>query len=123
MTKPRDLVKLRRWCIREGASVNEICASATLEVIETEGLFENARKVGESMKRRFQEMAKTHEMIGDVRGKEYQTLRLLSTLDGDSSQTGISVSHSHRESAQPSQRRRPRPTFLDLQVARASPAE
>jgi len=52
-----------------GNAVSCAAGIATLDVIETEGLLENARKVGEFMKRRFQEMAKTHEMIGDVRGK------------------------------------------------------
>jgi len=46
------------------------CAAglATIEVIEKEKLAENAAKVGDYMRKRFLEMAKTHELIGDVRG-------------------------------------------------------
>jgi len=46
------------------------CAAglATIEVIEKERLADNAAKVGEYMKKRFLEMAKAHELIGDVRG-------------------------------------------------------
>ena len=46
------------------------CAAglATIEVIEREKLADNAAKIGDYMKKRFLEMAKTHELIGDVRG-------------------------------------------------------
>jgi 4-aminobutyrate aminotransferase len=46
------------------------CAAglATIDVIEREKLADNAAKVGEYMKKRLQEMAKTHQLIGDVRG-------------------------------------------------------
>jgi 4-aminobutyrate aminotransferase len=47
------------------------CAAgiAAIEVIQRERLLERAEKIGELMKRRLQEMARTHEIIGDVRGK------------------------------------------------------
>jgi 4-aminobutyrate aminotransferase len=38
-------------------------------VITAEKLPENAEKVGVYMKKRFQEMAEEHQLIGDVRGK------------------------------------------------------
>jgi 4-aminobutyrate aminotransferase len=46
------------------------CAAglATIDVIEKERLADNAAKVGEYMKRRFSELAATHDLIGDVRG-------------------------------------------------------
>jgi 4-aminobutyrate aminotransferase len=46
------------------------CAAGltTIEVIEKEKLAENASKVGDYMKKRLLEMAKTHQLIGDVRG-------------------------------------------------------
>jgi 4-aminobutyrate aminotransferase len=46
------------------------CAAglATINVIEKERLVDNAAKVGEYMKKRFSELAKTHNLIGDVRG-------------------------------------------------------
>lgn len=46
------------------------CAAglATIDVIEKERLVDNAAKVGEYMKKRFSELAKTHNLIGDVRG-------------------------------------------------------
>ncbi|MCW3992516.1 MAG: aspartate aminotransferase family protein [Candidatus Bathyarchaeota archaeon] len=47
------------------------CAAglATIEVIEGERLHENARKVGEHMMGRLQEMMEQHRLIGDVRGR------------------------------------------------------
>jgi 4-aminobutyrate aminotransferase len=46
------------------------CAAglATLEVIESEGLLENARKLGEYAVERMRNMMATHRLIGDVRG-------------------------------------------------------
>jgi len=46
------------------------CAAglATIDVIEKEKLADNAARVGDYMKKRFSEMAKTHDLIGDVRG-------------------------------------------------------
>jgi len=51
-----------------GHPVSCAAALATIDVIEEDGLLENAAKVGEYMKKRFAEMAGRHEMIGDVRG-------------------------------------------------------
>jgi len=47
------------------------CAAglATIEVIEGERLHENARRVGEHMMGRLQEMMEQHRLIGDVRGR------------------------------------------------------
>jgi 4-aminobutyrate aminotransferase-like enzyme len=46
------------------------CAAgiAVLDVIEKEGLQENARRMGAKMYEGLKQLAKTHEMIGDVRG-------------------------------------------------------
>lgn len=51
-----------------GNPVSCAAALATLEVVEEEGLMENARVVGEYAKRGLQELATRHECIGDVRG-------------------------------------------------------
>ncbi len=47
------------------------CAAslATIEVIESEGLLENAARVGSHMHKRLLELQERHECIGDVRGK------------------------------------------------------
>ena len=42
---------------------------ATLEVIDAEGLQENARVVGSHLKNRLLELQTRHPLIGDVRGK------------------------------------------------------
>ena len=44
-------------------------ALATLEIIESEKLLENARRLGDKAKRRFLEMKEKYEVVGDVRGK------------------------------------------------------
>jgi len=44
-------------------------AMATIDVLLEEKLIENAAKVGEYLKDGFNDLSKTHEMIGDVRGK------------------------------------------------------
>ena len=46
-------------------------ALATLEVIEREGLVENAERVGEHALARMQEMKRKHPLIGDVRGRGF----------------------------------------------------
>jgi len=46
-------------------------ALATLEVIEREGLVENAERVGTHALARMQEMKKRHPLIGDVRGRGF----------------------------------------------------
>ena len=51
-----------------GNPVSCAAALATLEVIEEEGLLENAKRVGEYAKKRLSEMASSIEAIGDVRG-------------------------------------------------------
>jgi 4-aminobutyrate aminotransferase len=43
-------------------------ADATLDVIEQDNLLENARKVGEHLQTRLEEVQADHEAIGDVRG-------------------------------------------------------
>lgn len=43
-------------------------ALATLDVIEEEGLLENAQKVGEHALRRLRDLMKHHPLVGDVRG-------------------------------------------------------
>lgn len=52
-----------------GNPVSCAAAMATLNVIEEEGLMENAFNVGRYAKERLQNMAKRHEYIGDVRGQ------------------------------------------------------
>lgn len=50
---------------------NPVLASVALtviDIIEKEGLLENARKVGEHMVKRLREMQERYEIIGDVRG-------------------------------------------------------
>lgn len=44
-------------------------ALATLDVIESEKLLENARRLGDKAKKRFLEMKAKYEIVGDVRGK------------------------------------------------------
>lgn len=44
-------------------------ALATLDVIESEKLLENARRLGDKAKKRFLEMKEKYEIVGDVRGK------------------------------------------------------
>lgn len=51
-----------------GNPVSCAAALATIHVIETQHLVDNAAKVGAYMKKRLLEMADDHEMIGDVRG-------------------------------------------------------
>jgi alanine-glyoxylate transaminase/(R)-3-amino-2-methylpropionate-pyruvate transaminase len=41
---------------------------ATLEVIDTEGIQENARRVGAHLKSRFLELQERHSLIGEIRG-------------------------------------------------------
>ncbi len=43
-------------------------ALTTIEIIEDEGLVENARKVGEYALKRLQELKQRHALVGDVRG-------------------------------------------------------
>ena len=50
---------------------NPVCcaaAQATLDVIEEEGLLENATRVGERLLNNLRKLAKTNRLIGDVRG-------------------------------------------------------
>ena len=51
-----------------GNPVSCAAAMAVLDVLEEEGLQENARVVGEYAQARLREMAERHECIGDVRG-------------------------------------------------------
>ena len=44
-------------------------ALATLDVIESEKLLENARRLGDKAKKRFLEMKAKYEIVGDVRGR------------------------------------------------------
>jgi alanine-glyoxylate transaminase/(R)-3-amino-2-methylpropionate-pyruvate transaminase len=51
-----------------GNPVSMIQGMATLEVIDAEGIQENARVVGEHLKQRLTELQDKHQLIGDVRG-------------------------------------------------------
>jgi 4-aminobutyrate aminotransferase len=51
-----------------GNPVSCAAASATLDVIEEEGLLENAAHLGERMLGRLKQLAETSRIIGDVRG-------------------------------------------------------
>lgn len=61
------------WAIghytHEKNPVTARAALTTLEIIEDEGLVENARRIGEHARLRLQEMAQRHPLIGDVRGR------------------------------------------------------
>ena len=46
-------------------------ALTTIEIIEDEGLVENARRVGDLALQRLNEMKKRHALIGDVRGRGF----------------------------------------------------
>lgn len=51
---------------------NPVCiaaALATLDVIEKEGLIENAKRVGDHMLKRMADWPKKHRIVGDVRGR------------------------------------------------------
>ncbi len=52
-----------------GNPVSCAAAMAVLEVIEDEGLVENAATVGEHIFKRLKQLAQLHDIIGDVRGK------------------------------------------------------
>ncbi|VVE47080.1 4-aminobutyrate aminotransferase [Pandoraea communis] len=51
-----------------GNPVSCAAAMATLDVLQSEGLQENAAKAGERLRAGFRALAKQHEIIGDVRG-------------------------------------------------------
>lgn len=51
-----------------GSPVAAAAGLAVLEVIEDEGLIENARRVGEHLRRRLGELSSRHAHLGDVRG-------------------------------------------------------
>jgi 4-aminobutyrate aminotransferase len=51
---------------------NPVCiaaALATLDVIEKEGLLQNAKEVGEYMVKRMADWPRKHKIVGDVRGR------------------------------------------------------
>lgn len=52
-----------------GHPVSCAASIATIDVIEKEGLVENAEKMGALLKRRLEELKDRYEIIGDVRGK------------------------------------------------------
>lgn len=54
-----------------GNPVSCAAANAVLDVIEQEGLQENARKVGEYVREGLRRLASRHEIIGDVRGSGF----------------------------------------------------
>jgi ornithine--oxo-acid transaminase len=82
---PVSAVLLRKWihgktfdrmdhAVVQGSTfaMNDLAMAAgiaTLEVIEAEGLVENAARLGERLLRSFSEMAPRYEMIREVRGK------------------------------------------------------
>ena len=51
-----------------GSPVAAAVGQAVLDVLQREGLMENARRVGERLKRDFKELANRHPAIADVRG-------------------------------------------------------
>lgn len=51
-----------------GNPVSMTAGLATLEVIDAEGIQENARRVGDHLKERLTELKERHSLIGDVRG-------------------------------------------------------
>jgi 4-aminobutyrate aminotransferase-like enzyme len=51
-----------------GNPVSCAAAMATLDVLQTEGLQENAAKAGERLRAGFRELAQQHDIVGDVRG-------------------------------------------------------
>jgi 4-aminobutyrate aminotransferase-like enzyme len=51
-----------------GSPVAAAAGLAVLEVIEEEGLIENARRVGDHLRRRLLELSARHAQLGDVRG-------------------------------------------------------
>jgi 4-aminobutyrate aminotransferase-like enzyme len=51
-----------------GSPVAAAAGLAVLEVIEEEGLIENARRVGEHLRRRLGELSRRHAHLGEVRG-------------------------------------------------------
>ena len=51
-----------------GNPVSCAAALATIQVIEREGLVDNASKLGTYLKKRLSEIANSHDLIGDVRG-------------------------------------------------------
>ncbi|RQR68750.1 MULTISPECIES: aspartate aminotransferase family protein [unclassified Burkholderia] len=51
-----------------GNPVSCAAAMATLDVLQTEGLLENAERAGECLRAGFRELAQQYDIIGDVRG-------------------------------------------------------
>src|SRR5262249_20874038 len=76
-----------------GNTVAMAAAQATLDVIRDEGLQENAKKVGRTIRDGFVELAKRYDFIGDVRGAglyvgiEVVSDRQLKLPDGDLAST------------------------------------
>jgi len=52
-----------------GSPIAVAAANATIDIIDDEGLIENAYKMGEIIRGRFKELQKEFEIIGDVRGR------------------------------------------------------
>jgi len=64
-----DLAPATHFFTTAGNPISCAAALATIEVIEKERLCNNASRIGDYMKKRFEEISKKHSLIGDVRGE------------------------------------------------------
>jgi len=60
--------KTRLFSTFGGNAVACAAGNAVIDVIETEALIENGRKIGNYLRERIRDLAKSHALIGDVRG-------------------------------------------------------
>ena len=54
-----------------GNPVSTAVGKAVLEVVEREGILANVKETGDYLKAGLQELAETHDLIGEVRGKGF----------------------------------------------------